>query len=65
MNINTTKGLLPEEVLEKRVLSQPCSTEVTNIVATEYWLDGELVHRSITAELIGRDLTPVQQPLGA
>ena len=61
--VMTTKGELDEELLDKRVIPQPCSDQVTNIVATEYWLDGELVHRSITAELVGRDLSGVQQPL--
>ena len=61
--IQTTKGELPEELLQKRVIPQPGSDEVTDVVATEYWLDGELVHRSISATLLGRDLTPVQQSL--
>ena len=63
MNINTTKGELPEELLEKRVVPQQGTDEVTNIVATEYWLDGELVHRSVSATLVGRDMSGVQQSL--
>ena len=63
MLIMTTKGEIPEEWLEKRVIPQTGSDEVTNIEATEYWLDGELVHRSLTMQLIGRDYTIEQQPL--
>jgi hypothetical protein len=61
--ISTIHGMLPEDQLEKRVIRQLDSAEVTNVFATEYWLDGELVHRSITAELVGRDLSGVQQQL--
>ena len=65
MLIQTTHGEMDELLLEKRVVPQTGSDEISNLVATEYWLNGELVHRSITGELVGRDLTPVQQSLGA
>jgi hypothetical protein len=56
--------MLPEEVLEKRVILQTGSSEA-KLTATEYWLEGELVHRSLNIELIGRDLGAVQEYLGA
>jgi hypothetical protein len=61
--VMTTHGEMDEAFLEKRVVPQVGSDEVKNIVATEYWLAGELVHRSLTCELVGRDLAGVQQPL--
>jgi hypothetical protein len=65
MMIQTSRGVMSEERLEKRVIPQAGSSEVANVVATEYWFEGELVHRSITGELVGRDLGVAQQPLGA
>ena len=43
--ITTTKGDMDEALLEKRVGSVDNDTETTSWV--EYWLDGELVHRSV------------------
>jgi hypothetical protein len=43
--ITTTKGDMDESLLEKREGSVDNDTETTNWV--EYWLDGELVHRSV------------------
>jgi hypothetical protein len=42
--ITTTKGDMDESLLEKREGSIDNDTESTSWV--EYWLDGELVHRS-------------------
>ena len=42
--ITTTKGLMDESLLEKREGSVDNSHEYTTWV--EYWLEGELVHRS-------------------
>jgi hypothetical protein len=42
--ITTTKGDLDESLLEKRENTIDNDNERTLI--TEYWLDGELVHRS-------------------
>jgi len=42
--ITTTKGEMDESLLEKREGSLDNENETTNWV--EYWLDGELVHRS-------------------
>lgn len=42
--ITTTKGEMDEALLEKREGYIDNSNESTNWV--EYWLDGELVHRS-------------------
>lgn len=42
--ITTTKGLMEESLLEKREGSIDNENEATTWV--EYWLDGELVHRS-------------------
>ena len=61
MLVQTTKGALDDSQLEKRVTRD--AGEESIVTAIEYWLEGELVHRSIHAELIGRDLTPAQQPL--
>lgn len=63
MDIETTKGILPEELLMKK--TEVFTSEDAVTTATEYWIGEELVHRSVSIELIGRDLTPVQQPLGA
>jgi len=43
--ITTTKGDMDESLLEKREGSIDNETETTNWV--EYWLDNELVHRSV------------------
>ena len=63
--IMTIYGEMDEDKLEKRVVKIDDSDEITNITATEYWLDGELVHRSLAGELVGRNLFPVQESLGA
>ena len=47
--ITTTKGDMDEALLEKRVGSIENDTETTSWV--EYWLDGELVHRSVNMVL--------------
>jgi len=45
MIVNTTKGEMDDSLLEKREGSLDNDTETTSWV--EYWLDGELVHRSV------------------
>ncbi len=45
MIVNTTKGEMDESLLEKREGSVENDTETTSWV--EYWLDGEMVHRSV------------------
>ena len=47
--ITTTKGNMDESLLEKREGSADNDNESTNWV--EYWLDGELVHRSVNMVL--------------
>jgi len=47
--ITTTKGEMDESLLEKREGSIDNDTETTSWV--EYWLDGELVHRSVNMVL--------------
>lgn len=49
MLVTTTKGDMDEALLEKRVGSVENDTEATSWV--EYWLDGELVHRSVNMVL--------------
>lgn len=49
MLVTTTKGEMDEALLEKRVGSVENDTETTTWV--EYWLDGELVHRSVNMVL--------------
>jgi len=47
--IETTKGQMDESLLEKREGQSDTDTETTEWV--EYWLDGELVHRSVHVQL--------------
>ena len=47
--ITTTKGEMDESLLEKREGSVDNDNEITTWV--EYWLDGELVHRSVHVTL--------------
>ena len=47
--VTTTKGEMDESLLEKRDGSLDNENETTNWV--EYWLDGELVHRSVHVAL--------------
>jgi len=47
--VNTTKGEMDEALLEKREGSLDNDNESTTWV--EYWLDGELVHRSVHVAL--------------
>jgi len=49
MQITTTKGLMDESLLEKKSGSLDNENEFTTWV--EYWLDGELVHRSVHVHL--------------
>jgi len=44
-NVFTTKGDMDESLLEKREGTVDNDNELTKWV--EYWLDGELVHRSV------------------
>jgi len=47
--VNTTKGEMDESLLEKREGSLDNDIEYTTWV--EYWLEGELVHRSVHVSL--------------
>ena len=47
--VTTTKGEMDESLLEKREGSVDNEIEYTTWV--EYWLDGELVHRSVHVQL--------------
>ena len=47
--VNTTKGEMDEALLEKREGNVDNDDEYTTWV--EYWLDGELVHRSVHVQL--------------
>ena len=49
MLVNTTKGEMDASLLEKREGSIDTDNETTNWV--EYWLEGELVHRSVDMTL--------------
>jgi len=49
MIVTTTKGEMDDSLLEKREGSLENNTETTNWV--EYWLDGEMVHRSVNMAL--------------
>ena len=45
MIVNTTKGEMDDSLLDKREGSLDNDTETTSWV--EYWLNGEMVHRSV------------------
>jgi hypothetical protein len=45
MIVNTTKGEMDDSLLEKREGSLDNDTDTTSWV--EYWLNGEMVHRSV------------------
>jgi hypothetical protein len=47
--VTTTKGDMDDSLLEKRDGSLDNENETTNWI--EYWLDGELVHRSVHVAL--------------
>lgn len=47
--VKTTKGELDESLLEKKTGLVDNDNEYTTWV--EYWLDGELVHRSVHVQL--------------
>jgi hypothetical protein len=47
--VNTTKGEMDESLLEKKEGSVDNDNEITTWV--EYWLEGELVHRSVHVTL--------------
>jgi hypothetical protein len=49
MIVNTTKGEMDDSLLEKREGSVENDTETTSWV--EYWLAGEMVHRSVNMAL--------------
>ena len=49
MIVNTTKGEMDDSLLEKKEGSVDNDNEYTTWV--EYWLDGELVHRSVHVQL--------------
>ena len=49
MIVTTTKGDMDDSLLEKREGSLDNDNETTTWV--EYWLDGELVHRSVHVAL--------------
>ncbi len=61
MLVNTTKGEMDVSLLEKREGSIDTDNETTNWV--EYWLEGELVHRSVDMTLKRMTVTgePVAQ----
>ena len=49
MLVDTLYGLMEEGLLEKKETVSENSNETVS--ATEYWLNGELVHRSATVNL--------------
>jgi hypothetical protein len=49
MIVTTTKGEMDDSLLEKREGSD--ETDRETISFTEYWLDGEMVHRSVHVTL--------------
>jgi hypothetical protein len=64
MLVNTTKGEMDDALLEKKKGTIDNENETTNWV--EYWLDGELVHRSVHMTLKRFTVTgmPVAASLG-
>lgn len=61
MLINTTKGEMDDSLLEKKEGMIDNENETTSWV--EYWLDGELVHRSVDMRL--KRFTVTGQPVAA
>lgn len=60
--ITTTKGPMDESLLEKKTGVIDNDVETTNWI--EYWLDGELVHRSVHVELKqGVEIFPVAESM--
>ncbi len=47
--VNTTKGEMDDSLLERRDIAHENEDEI--VKAVEYWLDGELVHRSVHVHL--------------
>jgi hypothetical protein len=54
MLVQTTKGEMDESLLEKKTGTVDNENETINWV--EYWLDGELVHRSVDMVLKKMDV---------
>ena len=61
MLVTTTKGDMDDSLLEKREGTVDNDNELTTWV--EYWLEGELVHRSAHVALKNRRLLLVAKPL--
>ena len=55
MLVQTTKGEMDDSLLEKKEGVVDTENETTNWV--EYWLDGELVHRSVDMVLKKYDVS--------
>jgi hypothetical protein len=53
--VNTTKGEMDDSLLEKKEGTVDNDNET--VLWTEYWLDGELVHRSVHMTLKKYTLT--------
>ena len=49
MIVTTTKGEMDDSLLERREGSNETDSETISF--TEYWLDGEMVHRSVHVTL--------------
>ena len=49
MIVTTTKGEMDDSLLEKREGSDETDSETISF--TEYWLNGEMVHRSVHVKL--------------
>jgi len=49
MIVTTTKGEMDDSLLEKREGSKETENETISFI--EYWLDGEMVHRSVHVTL--------------
>jgi len=56
--IITTRGLMDESLLNKRIVES--DEQDAFVTATEYWLDDELVHRSVHAALKSKALFSLQ-----
>jgi hypothetical protein len=54
MLVQTTKGEMDESLLEKKTGTVDNENETINWI--EYWLDGELVHRSVDMVLKKMDV---------
>ena len=53
--VTTTRGPMRKDALDHRAYSE--EHEGGTVHATEYWLDGEMIHRSVEIVLKGKEFS--------